>query len=82
MTQRVVRAVARETGRDPLDLPPLYGVIDGDSLDAYIERIDYGDLSFAYAGVTVTVYATGTVQITDSTVPVEQPNTDGSLAAD
>ena len=63
-TQRVVSAEARETNTDPLELPPLYNVLGGKSLERCLADQDDGHLTFSYAGVTVTVSSTRTVQIT------------------
>lgn len=63
-TQRVVSAVARETNTDPLELPPLYNVLGDKSLEQCLEDLDEGHLTFSYAGVTVTVSCTRSVQIT------------------
>lgn len=82
VTQRVIRAVARETGQDPLELPSLYTAIDGDSLESFIERVDDGQLTFEYVGVTVTVYSSGSVEITNITAPTPESNKGASAAAD
>ncbi|SFF78491.1 hypothetical protein SAMN04488063_0280 [Halopelagius inordinatus] len=65
-TVAVVTAVAQEEGRDPLDLPPLYGTIDPDVLEA-VARSEVGDeywVAFSYCGYRVEVKSTGTVTVT------------------
>lgn len=63
-THRVVKAVAMETNSDPLEMPPLYHALDGKSLEHCLEELDEDSLTFSYAGVSVTVFCTGSVQIT------------------
>jgi hypothetical protein len=56
----VIEAVAAATGRDPMELPPLYRTVDPEAVDALFGGAD-GDperdvfLSFTYAGAAVTV---------------------------
>lgn len=78
VSDRVIHAVARETDTDPLALPPLYDVVDGDSLNAYVEHMDDGALTFTYAGVTVTIFGSGSVQVTPTTAPATETATEGS----
>lgn len=82
VTQRVVWAVARETGRDPLELPSLYTAIDGDSLESYVETVNAGQLTFEYVGMTVTVHSGGSVEITSGTASADESVEDASIAAD
>lgn len=63
----VVRAVADAKGVDPLDLDPLYDVIDGDALDAMFAERDGSDpleLRFTMAGCEVVVQGAGEVTVT------------------
>jgi hypothetical protein len=80
VSDRVIEAVARETDTDPLELPPLYDVVDGESLDECVAALDDGDLTFSYAGVTVTVSSSGTVQVTDAADDGSETSTGGSVA--
>lgn len=80
VSDRVIRAVARETNTDPLELPPLYNVVDGESLDAHVKEMD-GKVSFSYAGVTVTVYSTGTVEVSPTTTVPPASSTEDAMAA-
>lgn len=64
ITQRIVAAVTAETGRDPLELPPLYETIDPDSLETACETFDTGTVTFQYADHLVTVRADRTVDAT------------------
>jgi len=71
VSTKIVHAVANATGRDPLDLPPLYDVLDATALDSLVggshhaARRDHGaiDLRFRYAGVDVRVRANGDVAV-------------------
>lgn len=82
ISTRVVEAVARATDTDPLELPPLYDVVDGDSLDACIAELDDGSLTFTYAGAEVTVASTGTVEVTDTAALAPEQSDGGVLAAE
>lgn len=83
VTDRVVSAVARELNTDPLELPPLYNVVDGDSLESWVETSEDGELTFSYAGVRVTVYSSGTVEVQESPSPsIDPSNADSKTAGD
>jgi len=61
---RVIRCVSVVTGRDPLDLPPLYDVVDPDALDTLVSRDgDACTLSFEFAGAHVRVSGTGDIHV-------------------
>ena len=55
VSERVVWDVASATDSDPTELPPLYGWIDPDALDALVERMSAGEVRFEYAGHDVSV---------------------------
>lgn len=69
ISERVVEAVADETGTDPLELDPLYRAVDPDCLD----RIFRGDrsvagrdarrLEFTFGGCRVIVSGDGSVAV-------------------
>lgn len=63
---RVIRTVADTTATDPLELPPLYETIDPDALDALVEDMTSGTISFSYIGRDITVHSDGTVTIDES----------------
>lgn len=67
-SERVVRVVADDADVDPLELPPLHYAIDADALDAAVDRLDDGSLSFRYAGRCVTVNGDGSVEISAATL--------------
>lgn len=58
---QVIQTVADATDRDASELPPLYGDIDPDALDALVEGMTEGEVSFTYAGHDVTVTSSGFV---------------------
>lgn len=65
VTERVIYAVVAKDDRGPLELPPLHGSVDPDALETCANRIDHGEISFQYAGYTVTVESDGVVTVTD-----------------
>lgn len=67
VARAVIEAVARATDADPLDLPPLSRTLDADALDAFVANSRFDSLSFAWAGVRVTVFEDGTVRVREST---------------
>jgi hypothetical protein len=61
----VVEAVAFATGRDVLELPPLYDAVDGDALESLVASDDGAELSvsFTYADVMVRAHGGGSVEV-------------------
>lgn len=60
----VVNAVAAAEGCAPANVPePLYDAVDPDALDAVVESLDEGRLTFTYQGYEVTVGADGSVNL-------------------
>lgn len=82
VSERVVEAVSARTRTDPLELPPLYDVLDPDALDALLATLSDGEVSFPYAGYVVTVESSGAVHVdgpltaSDSTGEVASGTTD------
>lgn len=69
MCQSVVEAVAEAKGVDPLDLDPLYDVIDPDALEGMFQFPGRGpdaslELRFTMAGCTVVITGDGDVTAT------------------
>lgn len=62
-SERVIRRVSTAADSDPVELPPLYDAIDPDALDALVERMSDGTVSFVYAGYEVIVENDGTVDL-------------------
>lgn len=65
----VIETVADAEGVDPLELPPLYSVVDPDALETLFQpRTELQDTTarvvFTYHGHEVTVTAGGTVEVT------------------
>lgn len=81
----IVGAVADATGVDPLDLDPLYEVIDPEALESIFRNGAHtgGDItvSFEYAGCTVFV-SNGIVTVREarSNDPDPTPSTSGSAS--
>ena len=69
-SQAVVTAVAEETGVDPMELDPLYNVVDSDALNTLLRSHEPGadgallEVEFVFAGCEVRVTSDGTVQAT------------------
>lgn len=70
-SERVIGAVADARDQDPLDLPPLYDVIDLDALDDLFTRNSADGTAgldrvvFTFAGQEITVYRDGDVSVTE-----------------
>lgn len=65
-SQAVVRAVAAETGRDPLELRPLYEVVDPDALNSLVSSAESAaapTVEFRYAGCTVSVTGSDGIEV-------------------
>ena len=65
VTYAIVRAVAERSGVDPLELRPLYEVVNTEALEALFTA-DVGSLTFPYEGYLVTVDADGSVRVVHS----------------
>jgi len=63
-SEAVVAAVAAQEDIDPMELPPLYGAVDPDALDALFADDRPGRVSFQYAGYEVTVRGRDQVTVT------------------
>ena len=80
ISETVVTAVAEAKGVDPLDLKPLYDVIDPDALNRMF-RPSAGsppavmELSFSMAGCKVVVHGDGEVVVTPPAETDESPMT-------
>lgn len=67
VTEAVVAAVAAVTDRDPTALPPLYGTVDPEALDALVGPADDDQstagvqVGFEYAGTDVTAASSGRI---------------------
>lgn len=73
VTERVITTLARKANVDPVDLePPLYDVIDPDSLDRLYREYPGPRMTFVYDGSTVVVRPDGTVTV-DEIGPPDTP---------
>lgn len=61
VAEDVIYEVADETDRPPLDLPPLHDIIDTDALESIVHSLPVGQITFTYAGCTVSVDSSGRV---------------------
>lgn len=59
----VLQRVATERGVDPIELPPLAGVVDPDALDRLLRSSEAASITFSYCGYDVTVTSDGRVSI-------------------
>lgn len=85
ISDTVVTAVATATGTDPLELDPLYTVVDPDALDGMFQPSIGApptdlEVRFSMAGCQVTVHADGEVAVTppsstDGTPTIDEPHT-------
>lgn len=69
VSDTVISTVATAVGADPLDLEPLYSVVDPDALDSLFRSSMESpaaalELRFSMAGCQVTVHADGEVAVT------------------
>jgi len=62
-SERVVEVVAETSDKDALELPPLYESIDPDALDALVDAMTNGEISFTYTDNRVTIDSDGTVSV-------------------
>lgn len=81
ISERVVSAVADARGVDPLQLAPLYEVVDPDALDSLFQGAStetdrvVGRAVFSMAGCEVVVHSSGDI---DVTAPNEVPSASGT----
>lgn len=72
LSVHIVRSVAEHAGTSPTKLPPLYDVLDPETLDDLFSHSTDAALSvpmsvsFPYAGYAVTVYSDKHVKVTDT----------------
>ena len=59
----ILESIAEREDTDPLDLPPLYGVVDTDALTALLSGGTTVSTSFEYHGYEVRVGSDGVVSI-------------------
>lgn len=71
---RTIDALADATGTDPLELEPLYSVIDPEALDQFVAGAadDATSVEFVYDGHDVAVHGDGTVVVDGTTYENER----------
>ena len=80
ISETVVTAVAQAKGVDPLDLEPLYSVVDPDALNSMFGRSVGSpssslEINFSMAGCEVVVHGDGEVAVTPPAETDESPST-------
>lgn len=65
LSQSIIDAVAYVTGKDPLDMEPLYDVVNVDALNDLFDQRLNGQVSFRMEGVEVTVTGSDEIVIED-----------------
>lgn len=66
LTTEIAETVAEAVGVDPLELDPLYGVVDTEVVEELLETPSVSDessISFTYAGRQVTVNGEGVILV-------------------
>lgn len=64
LTETIVLALSDVTGRDPLELPPLYDAVDVDALEQLFDRGGDVEVQFVVADCEVTVRGRDDVTVT------------------
>lgn len=64
-SDQILTKVANKANTDVLELPTLYDTVDAEKLDAVIESLDNGSVSFTYYGEDITVTSDGTVTLSE-----------------
>lgn len=75
LSQSIIDAVAYVTGKDPLDIEPLYDAVDADALNALFDHRLDGRVSFEVEDVEVTVAGSDEIIVEDSRAsdPIHDP---------
>ena len=63
IVEQVVANVAQVSDTDALELPPLYDAVDPEALETLVATLGHGEVSFDYAGYSVTVDSSGSVSL-------------------
>lgn len=63
LTVRIVGAVAEAVDTDPVELPPLYQVVDPEAIETVLVTADDACVQFEYAGQAVEIRSDGTVTV-------------------
>ena len=69
VSEQVVEKVARVTGTDALELPPLYDSVDPDALDSLATGPGDVEIAFVYAGQEVCVESGGEISVGECSDP-------------
>ncbi|MBX0297849.1 HalOD1 output domain-containing protein [Haloarcula nitratireducens] len=63
VSDRIIQEISRTAATERVELPSLYAVIDPDALEAVVETMSDGEVSFSYAGYEVTVTAEKAIRL-------------------
>lgn len=68
LSLRIIDALADATDTDPLELDPLYDVVDPEALDRFLEADPTGEatVQFSYHGHSVAVRSDGAVAVDET----------------
>lgn len=85
VSQRVIEAVADETGKEPTEVGPLYHVIDPDALDRLFTPTRgsvrrEGRVAFTFGGCDVVVRENGEVEVSERDVLADASEEAGGSA--
>lgn len=67
-TNAIALAIARSEGIDVGEVPPLYGPLDTDGLNAFLRTAPDATVTFPYRGFEITITGRGDVEL----VPLEE----------
>lgn len=62
-TNAIALAIARSEGIDVGEVPPLYGPIDTDGLNAFLQSAPDATVTFPYRGFEITITGRGDVEL-------------------
>lgn len=68
LSEQILTQIAEKRDTDVLELPPLYNTIDPEELDAVVQHLDDGHISFTYADCEVTISSEGEITVSDPTL--------------
>lgn len=64
-SEQILTKIAAKNDSEVVELPALYDTIDPEKLDAVVQSMDDGSVSFSYAGYDVTATSEAEITISD-----------------